>query len=642
MIEAAGADVVCPAIATDDPHALAHERVGELEQGGRVGHGIGVGDAGQRRLQAGDPLALGTDAELAIVVDAGDKGIDCCGPQRRLELRPQAVHQHQCSAALRLETESDAETELGIVLEQAVGPGRAPALAVHRVRRGGQVAAEDAAAPSGVGHQQVVAEQLREQLQVGSFAATGARTRELEQGLAQLTGLHRGRVPLGRVGDLDTEEGVPRNSLAIEVIGDRAHVDALALHLALVVCRARLHAHTATGAVVGRDLDGEAHSGHVAAAEGLRLHRVAQALQRRRLVDLHADRRVRADDRTLAAIDAQVRFPYRDLGRDGALLVPRGAGDEAAIGRQRAHRQEVALPRQHASRDSLYEVGGIGAHRRAAMRRRGHGRADRYTMQVLQRLVDRGHVARHHGLAACAVAVMNGVLQFAQRVLGRKHPGESEETGLHDRVDATTEAGFAGDSGCIHGVHLQVAIEYLLLHFCGKATPHLVGGVRRVEQHGRTLGGQVQYVEAIEEVPLVDAHERGLVDEVRAVDGMLVHAHVADRRAARLLRVVDEVSLHVQIGVGPDDPRRVFVATHRAICAEAVEHGPDLRPVGPPRWIPRQAGVADVIVNADREGVARQRRRCFVEHCLHHGGRELLAAEPVAATNHARLLATCP
>ena len=140
---------------------------------------------------------------------------------------------------------------------------------------------------------------------------------------------------------------------------------------------------------------------------------------------------------------------------------------------------------------------------------------------------------------------MDGLLQFTQRVLGREHPGEPEEACLHDRVDATTEAGFAGDCACIHCVHLQLAIEYLLLHFGGKATPHLVGGMRRVDEHGRTLSRQVQYVQTIEEVPLVDAHERGLVDEVSAVDGMLVHAHVADRRAARLLRVVDEVRLHV-------------------------------------------------------------------------------------------------
>ena len=42
--------------------------------------------------------------------------------------------------------------------------------------------------------------------------------------------------------------------------------------------------------------------------------------RRRRGVDLGADRRVRADQRALVALDADRRVPHRDLGRDVALL----------------------------------------------------------------------------------------------------------------------------------------------------------------------------------------------------------------------------------------------------------------------------------------------------------------------------------
>ena len=58
--------------------------------------------------------------------------------------------------------------------------------------------------------------------------------------------------------------------------------------------------------------------------------------------DLHPDARVRADDRALAAVDAQVRFPDRDLGGDRALLELRRAGGERTVGGHGADRQQVA------------------------------------------------------------------------------------------------------------------------------------------------------------------------------------------------------------------------------------------------------------------------------------------------------------
>ena len=123
---------------------------------------------------------------------------------------------------LGVEAEPDAETELGVVLEQAVAPRRAAALVVGAVRRGRQVAAVDAAASGGVGDQQVIAEQLRQQLEVRRLAASRARAAELEQRPAQLAGLHRRRVPLRRVGLVHPQERVPGHPLGVEVLARSA------------------------------------------------------------------------------------------------------------------------------------------------------------------------------------------------------------------------------------------------------------------------------------------------------------------------------------------------------------------------------------------------------------------------------------
>ena len=85
---------------------------------------------------------------------------------------------------LRVDGQPHAEAELGVVLEQRVGPGRAAAVAVRASRRRRQVAAVDRRAAGGVGDQQPVAEELGQQLEVRRLAAAGAGAGELEQRLA--------------------------------------------------------------------------------------------------------------------------------------------------------------------------------------------------------------------------------------------------------------------------------------------------------------------------------------------------------------------------------------------------------------------------------------------------------------------------
>ena len=54
--------------------------------------------------------------------------------------------------------------------------------------------------------------------------------------------------------------------------------------------------------------------------------------------------------------------------------------------------------------------------------------------------------------------------------------------------------------------------------------------------------------------------------------GRGLDAQVRDGDRARLLRVVDEVALRVEIGLLADDLDRVLVGAHGAVGAEAVEH----------------------------------------------------------------------
>ena len=104
-----------------------------------------------------------------------------------------------------------------------------------------------------------------------------------------------------------------------------------------------------------------------------------------------------------------------------------------------------------------------------------------------------------------------------------------------------------------------------------------------------------------------------------------------------LLRVVNEVALGKVRRFAADDLDRVLVGAHGAVRAEAVEQRAHrLRVFGREGRIVTQAGVRDVVVNANREVVLRLRLGHLVEDALDHGGSKFLRREPIAAADDCR------
>ena len=253
-------------------------------------------------------------------------------PSSRLRLR-----------LLLVEREPHPVAELGVVLEERVRPGWAAAVGVRRPRRRRQVAAVDRGAAGRVGDEQPVAEQLGQELQVRGLAAAGAGAGELEQRLQHLRALDRSRLHERPVDLRQRQEEVPVGALALDVVGLRQRVERLVVLELLVAGGAGLDADPAAGAVVGRDLDRHRHPGQVLRAPLLRAEARGRADELGRVVDLHPDRRVRADERALGAVDAELLVPDRQLVGEVPLLEVGGAEREGAVGRQRAHGQPVAL-----------------------------------------------------------------------------------------------------------------------------------------------------------------------------------------------------------------------------------------------------------------------------------------------------------
>ena len=469
VIETAVADIEGPAVAAEQPDALAHQVVGDRLETARF-EGL---DGPQHLAQRGYARALLGDSLLRRLV-------------RRQQIVNEVVTEPGCERRqqrsglpdLRIDRQAKAEPELRVVLEKGIRPRRTASVTVLRVGCGRQIATVDRGAAGGVGDEQAVAVELREELDVGRLAAAGACPGELEERLEELRSLDvqarkRGAVELGQV-----EEECEVRPLDRGVLRLRQHVDGLVLRVRLVLAGTDVHAQVAAGAVLGRHLDRVRHSLVVSPLIVNRLEGTWSTGEGFLAIHLGPDRRVRADERALVALDAELRIPDRDLQGDVAPLPLRGPGRPRAVGGERANRKEIALPGHHHGRDPLHEFGRLGRNDRRRLACRGRLRRQLDLMQILEREVDCGPVAAHHFVTFLCVALLDRLLDLGDRFLARQDSGEGEEAGLHDGVDAATHAGLDGHARAVDDVELHLLLDHLLLRVARQLVPDLAGRVR--------------------------------------------------------------------------------------------------------------------------------------------------------------------
>ena len=214
--------------------------------------------------------------------------------------------------------------------------------------------------------------------------------------------------------------------------------------------------------------------------------------------------------------------------------------------------------------------------------------------------IDRGEVALHHLLALAAVALLDRVLDRSDCLLDGQHAGEREEARLEGRVHAAGEPRLAGDTLRVDDMEAELLARDLLLHVTGQVPPG-VDTVRARQQERRAGTCVLEYVEALEQPELVTGDEVGLFDQVRRFDRVVAETQVRDGHRSRLLRVVDEIRLHVVARFAGDDLGRILVSAHRAIRAQPVEQTADALLGNAPSRVVGEARTGDVVVDTDRE-----------------------------------------
>ena len=241
----------------------------------------------------------------------------------------------------------------------------------------------------------------------------------------------------------------------------------------------------AAGAVLGSHLDGVGHAGEFLELRVHVLEGCGGLLQEFLVVDLVADDGMRADEDALAALDAQVGFPDRDLEGDVALFPLGGAGREGAVDGQGRDRDGIAIEGDHRPEDIRDEIGaaaGTGARRVSLL----VTLAGTLTSCRLARVWSTAAIVLlDDGFTALAVGLLDGFLDLGDGFVARQDAGDGEEAGLHDGVDAAAHAGLLGNIVGVDDVELEFLLDDVLLDFLRQLVPDFLRAVDAVQQEDR-------------------------------------------------------------------------------------------------------------------------------------------------------------
>ena len=627
VVQTAVADIVCPAVAAEDPDGLLHEAIFRLVD--LFAKFVAAAAAILAGFERFDEFIRRSLAAFRVF-HVGEPFF-----ARRFAFRvifPAVLHKlfhfrFELGAAGFIR-EVDAVAEFRVVLEQAVRPCGAVALFVHGVRAGRGGSAVDGGAARRVRDDHAVAEHLGDHFDVRRFAAARARAGELEQRLVELASLDACPLDGGGVCLLYALGKLPIFRIGVDNFFQRDHFERfVALHAG-----AHVRANAAAHAIEGRNLHTELRS--FQAGRGFGNERIG--FFGRIVDDRRADARVRADERALVALDAVFGDPLRDLDRNAALFKLGRTHGHGAVRIERGGGQLVAFEHEDGMNDVLEVLVVRNFHHRRAVGRVRPACGVVDLDQTALRGVDGGVVHVDDRVALAGELFVNGFLHVIGSLLvGHDRIVDVEERRLHDGARFAVQTDLRCDADTVDIVEFEVLFRDLLFNFRGQVLFEFFEGVPgRVQQELAAFLDVGEHVVAGDVGRVVAGNEVSTVDEVRRLNGRFAETEVRNGDAARFFGIVEEIRLRVHIRVVADDLDGILVRADGAVRAEAVELARD-RALGSGIVLfgEVERGIRQIVVDTHGEVVLRLFLFEVLVHRVAHGGVELLGAQAVTAAD---------
>ena len=291
---------------------------------------------------------------------------------------------------------------------------------------------------------------------------------------------------------------------------------------------------------------------------------------------------MRADKCAVVALDALFCVPFRNGNSDAALLVSGGAEREGAVCviNELGYGQGIAVHTVNRIEnvvDHLDGLGKAGVLADSCLVFCGLPALGNFNLRVgCCAGVDCVVVHVNDILALLEVGVESGILHVADRLCLRQNLCEGEESRLENGVGALAHADLLGKVNSIDHVKLDIVVGNVALGSSIEMMLEFLEAPLAVDEEdaaGLYITGNG---EALHDVGRNMAGNKvSLVDVVRALDGLVAKAQMADGDAAGLLGVVLEVCLNVLVGMVADDLAGVLVGTDCTVTAETPEFALD-------------------------------------------------------------------
>src|SRR4029453_10666329 len=198
-----------------------------------------------------------------------------------------------------------------------------------------------------------------------------------------------------------------------------------------------------------------------------------------------------ADKYTLAAFDAKVFFPNRDLKRNVSFFPLGRAYWIRSIQRQSTDGQLVASTGNDFACHLAYECRRLFADRLGLLNATRDCFRNSDFIKVLQRCINGCEVLTNHGFASLAVRLADRLFDSVNRLLSWQNPTNCKEARLHDRIDAITKLSLFRNLIAIDRINSDVLVDDGLLDGSRKVIPEFVAFEWAVDQQRGTLFGRI-------------------------------------------------------------------------------------------------------------------------------------------------------
>ena len=628
VVKSAVADVVSPAVATENPHGFLNEAILFLQN--FLYKSVCIATAVCATFKTFHKVCSGNFACFGVVF-VGNPSL--AGVYAFFVSRPffgKSVNLfHKACSALNV-SKVDTVTEFGIVFKQTVCPGRSVSVFVHGIGTCGGRTAVDGRTSRSVSNNHSVAEQLRYKFNIRCFATSCASAGEFKQRLFELTSLCSGGVERTFNTFHRLRELVVGNFHVVDLFR-RNH------HKSLFLCGANVSANTASRAVQRADLHAELCSLHTDC-------RFCGECFGQSCVFVNqngTDNCMGASHGALCALNTLVHLPRGKVDGNATFFVLCSCCGHNAAFVECRNGKAVALLFQNRTY-KFFKVLAVRLFGQCCAFGGGSPFCGNlHLVQTCNCAVDSGKVSVDNLLSFFAVGLDYRLFHVFFRLFVGDDVGKFEECRLHYHVCGFCRTCFQSNVQTVNGVELQMLLRNLVLHVSGQFLFQFCVVPSAVEKECAAVFCVCKYVVVCNVTGVVAGNKFRLVDEVTGFDGVLAETQVRNGKSAGLFAVVFEVALCIQISVVADNFDAVLVCANRTVAAQSVKFATCCACGGNvDDFRNRQRSGGYVVGNADGEVVFLFSVKIAVD-CQNHGRSKFLASQAVTSAQNGVNFSAC-